>query len=88
MGKLLVAAVELAGERLGGCMHDLVSSDIAVLCERLAADVAVIWSLSSVSSFVSLEVADLREPLIAARNGARLLLLIGRSKLDECEGQR
>ena len=38
-------------------------SHVSVLGEGLAADVAVVWSLTGVSSFVGLEVAELAEAL-------------------------
>lgn len=60
------AVVQFACERLGGCVNDFVSSDVAMLGESLAADVAVVWTFTSVSSFVSLEVAQLAEALPAS----------------------
>lgn len=46
-------------------MDDFVRSDVSVLGEGLAADVAVVWSFACVSSFVGLEVAELAEALAA-----------------------
>lgn len=44
-------------------MDDFVRSDVSVLGEGLAADVAVVWSFARVSSFMGLEVAELAETL-------------------------
>ena len=45
-------------------------SDVSVLREGLAADVAVVWSFACVSTFVGLEVAELAEALAAGGFGA------------------
>ena len=55
--ELFVAAVQLTCEGLGGGVYDLVRSHVPMLRKRLAANVAVIWSLSGMPSFVGLEVA-------------------------------
>lgn len=62
---MLPAVVQSARVGLCGCVDDLVRSDVSVLGERLAADVAVVWSFACVSSFVGLEVAELAEALTA-----------------------
>jgi len=46
-------------------VYDLVRAHVAVLGECLAADVAVVWSLAGVPSFVRLEVAQLAKSLAA-----------------------
>ena len=65
LGKLLIAIVQFTAERLRCGMHNLMCSYISVLGERLTANVAVIRSLTSVSSLVSLEVSKLTETLAA-----------------------
>lgn len=54
LGELLAAVVELAGEWLDLLMNNLVGSNVAALGERLAADLAIVRPLPSVSPFVSL----------------------------------
>ena len=63
LGEVLAAVVQLASVGLCGRVHDLVRSDVSVLGEGLAADVAVVGSFAGVSSFVGLEVAELAEAL-------------------------
>ena len=70
LGELLVARVELAGERLGGCVHDLVRAHVAALREHLAAHVAFVRTLAGVAPLVRLEIAELREALAAGRLAA------------------
>lgn len=65
LGEVLVAVVELAREGLRLGVHDLVRPHVAVLGERLPADVTMIWPLARVPSFVRLEVAELAEALAA-----------------------
>lgn len=60
----LVAVVEFAVEGLHRRVHDLVGSDVAVLGERLAADLALVGSLAGVSALVGFEIAELTESLI------------------------
>jgi hypothetical protein len=52
--ELLAAVVELAGERLDLLVDNLVCSDIAALCERLAADVTGVWPLAGVTALMCL----------------------------------
>lgn len=52
--ELLATAFKLAGEGLDVLVHDLVRPYVATLGKRLTADVAVVWSLASVATFVSL----------------------------------
>lgn len=54
LGELLATTLQLAGERLDVLMDDLVRANVAALSEGLAADVAVVWSLASVATLVSL----------------------------------
>lgn len=42
-------------------MDDLVGADIASLSESLSANFTLVWALSSVSAFVSLQVSKLRK---------------------------
>lgn len=65
LSKLLATVVEFAGKRLQMLMNNLVCSNIATLRKSLATNVAVVWSLSGVTTLMSLEVAELREPLAA-----------------------
>ena len=67
LGELLVAVVQFARERLGRGVDDFMSSNVAVLCKRLAADVTPVRSLARVATLVGLEVAQLAEPLVASR---------------------
>ena len=68
--EVLLAPVQLARVRLRGRVHDLVGPYVAVLRERLAADVARVGSLARVPAFVRFEVAELAEALTAQRFGA------------------
>jgi len=61
--ELFVALVKLAGERLRGCMHDLVRSYIAALGESLAADVALVRAFTGMATLVSLQIAELGKSL-------------------------
>jgi len=61
--KLLVACIKFASEGLGGRMHDLVGAHISSLRKCLATNITTVRSFSSVSSLVSLEIAQLRESL-------------------------
>lgn len=54
LSELLPALVQSASEGLDLLVDDLVRSNIAALSEGLAANVAVVWSFSGVSPFVSL----------------------------------
>lgn len=60
---MLAAVVKFARVRLCGRVDNLVRSDVSVLGEGLAADVAVVWSFAGVSSFMGLHVAELAEAL-------------------------
>ena len=67
MRELLIAVVEFARKWLRSSVNDFVGTHIAVLRKGLAADVAVIRSLSGVPSLVGLEVTKLTESLAAGR---------------------
>lgn len=59
LGELLAAVVESTEVRLGLIVYDLVGSYVAALREAFSADFALVWSFTSVSSLVSLEIAEL-----------------------------
>jgi len=67
LGKLLAAIVELAGKGFDLLVDNLVGAHISALSECLPADVAAVRSLSSVASFMSLQIAKLGESLAARR---------------------
>ena len=52
--ELFATVIETTEVGLGLIMDDLVRADIPSLGESLSADFAVVWALSSVSSFVCL----------------------------------
>ena len=54
MSELLAAIVESARERFNLLVNNLMCPDVATLSKSLATDVAVVWSLSSMSSFMCL----------------------------------
>lgn len=66
LGELLVALVKAAGEGFGGCVDNLVCSNVTALGECLAAELAAVGPFASVSAFVCLEVAELRKTLATA----------------------
>lgn len=53
-------------------MDDLVRANVAALSEGLAADVAVVWSLASMTTLVSLLWSDLAFPSVLERSLAYL----------------
>jgi hypothetical protein len=53
--ELLAAVIEPAEVGLGLIMDDLVSADVPTLGESLPTDFALVWTFSSVSSFMCLE---------------------------------
>jgi hypothetical protein len=57
LGELLVTFIQTAFERLELLMNNLVGADIAPLGKRLAANIAAIRALTSVTALVGLEVA-------------------------------
>jgi len=65
LSESLVTRVKLAGEWLGRGVDNLVCAHIAPLRKCFVADVAFVWSLTSMSTFVGLEVAKLGESLSA-----------------------
>ncbi len=62
--ELLAALVQLTEVRFLPAVDDFVCSDVAMLREGLAADVAVVRSFACVSSFVRFEVSELGEALV------------------------
>ena len=52
--ELLAAVVETTAIRLCLIVDDLVGADVAALCEFLAANFALVWTLACVPSFVCL----------------------------------
>ena len=66
LGELFIACIELAGKWFCRSVDYFMCPYVATLCKCLSADVAAVWSLSSVTSFVSLEVSQLRKPLTTA----------------------
>lgn len=64
--EVLAALVQLASVGLGGRVDDLVRAHVAVLCEGLAARLAVVGPLAGVAAFVGFEVAQLAETLAAS----------------------
>lgn len=56
--ELLVAAIEPAGVRFGGSVHDFVRADVAVLGEGLAAEVAGVGPFTRMAALVGFEVAE------------------------------
>lgn len=65
LSELLATTLQLTGEGLDMLMDDLVRANVAALSEGLAADVAVVWSLASVTTLVSLQVSELGKSLSA-----------------------
>lgn len=59
LSELLVALVETAGERLCCCVNNLVCSYITALSKCLAAQLAAIRTLASVTTLMCLEVSKL-----------------------------
>lgn len=55
MSELLAAIVESARKRFNLLVNNLMRPDVATLSESLATDVAVVRSLSSMSSFMCLD---------------------------------
>ena len=55
MSELLAAIVESARKRFNLLVNNLMRPDVATLSKSLATDVAVVWSLSSMSSFMCLD---------------------------------
>lgn len=53
--ELLAAVIETAEVRLGLIVDDFVGADISALGESLSTDFAMIWTLSSMPSFMSLQ---------------------------------
>ena len=75
--------VELAEERFGVRVHDLVRADVAVLCEALAAGCALVGAFAGVAALVGFEVAELGEALVAGRVAAEEGFAAGvRSEVD------
>lgn len=64
LSELLATTLQLTGEGLDMLMDDLVRANVAALSEGLAADVAVVWSLASVTTLVSLLWSDLAFPSV------------------------
>ncbi len=58
LSELLATIIESTCERLDLLMHNLVSTNIAPLSKRLAANVAAVWSLSSVSPLMCLNLLE------------------------------
>jgi hypothetical protein len=77
--KLLAAVIETTEVRLGLIVDDLVGADIPALRESLPADLAMVWTFSSVPSFVRLEFSVSRDR--AGESGFCIYLQI--SKLGE-----
>lgn len=59
LSELLIALIKTAGERLCCCVDDLVCSDVTTLSKCLAAQLAAIRALASVTTLVCLEVTEL-----------------------------
>lgn len=63
MSELFPAVVKLAAEWLDLLVYDFMRADIATLGECLAANLTAVWALSCMSSFVCLQIAQLRKSL-------------------------
>lgn len=61
LGELLATVIKLACKGFDLLVDDFVCANIASLSKGFAADIAAIGPLPSVSSFVCLEVSQLRE---------------------------
>ena len=68
--EMLPALVQLAGVRLRGRVHNLMSPYISMLREGLAADVTSVRALTGVPALVGFEVSELAETLAACGFGA------------------
>jgi hypothetical protein len=62
---LLATAFELAHERFDLLVHDSMSSNVASLSELLAASFTRVGTLSSMSSFMRLQISELGKTLTA-----------------------
>jgi len=76
---LLAAVIETTEVRLGLIVDDLVGANVPTLRESLPADLAMVWTFSSVPSFVRLEFSVSRDR--AGESGLCIYLQV--SKLGE-----
>lgn len=83
--KLLAAVIETTEVRLGLIVDDLVGADVPALRESLPTDLAMVWTFSSVPSFVRLQISKLGEAATTSRFFAWVWLDSGMGSLMNIE---